>query len=60
MKDDNTQASSVRTFKATFQTLEAQYPQGPGFGPCGFGFFFTASEQLGCSMSTATMRLDAQ
>lgn len=29
MKDDNTQASSVRTFKATFQTLEAQYRQGP-------------------------------
>lgn len=27
-----------RTFKATFHTLEAQYRQGPGFGPCGFGF----------------------
>lgn len=53
MKDDNTQASSVRTFKATFQTLEAQYREG-------LWFHFTASEQLGCSMSTATMRLDAQ
>ena len=53
MKDENTQASSVQTFKATFQTLEAQYREGLWFHHRirATGLFYVhRNDAIGCAM----------